>query len=272
MDEQAPPNVRVIAGAVAVLISLVGLFTISGAIGRVQRNEPVWFSLSLGLVAIAAACFVVAEILAPAPVADEPKEDEEGGEPRAAGSTQPSRSRARARTTLRIVATVLTLLGVLAVVIVTVSSTTARERPVVTGSLATTDGNPFTASVKVGSLSSHDRVAMIVDGLVADGRSFRPHTVYQAYIGPDQEGQIDHTVTMVVPNLDDYEALGVKAYTGPISNAPSDSDDTPCEEYPRQVSTQKDTVRQQGPGCVIIEIPEPVATPTPTPAQDSETP
>jgi hypothetical protein len=96
MDEQAPPNVRVIAGAVAVLISLVGLFTISGAIGRVQRNEPVWFSLSLGLVAIAAACFVVAEILAPAPVADEPKEDEEGGEPRAAGSTQPSRSR-RAR-------------------------------------------------------------------------------------------------------------------------------------------------------------------------------
>jgi hypothetical protein len=262
MDDQANPSLRGIVGAVALILGLVGLFTLNGVVGRVQRNEPEWFTASLVLITLAATCYLLGELLLPPQrTGDDGSSDTETNELEAP-TPRPSRTdraRAHIRTALRWLAPIMGLCGVLAAVISSVGSTTARERPVVTGSLAATADRAFTATVKVASLSSHDRVAVIVDGLTPADSSFKPHTVYQAYIGPDQEGRIDHSVTLTIPHLDTYEAVGVKAYTGPVSHTSSSSEDTPCEKYPRQVSSQQDVVRQQGPGCVIIEVPTPTS-------------
>jgi len=265
MGDQANPSLRGIVGAVALIIGLVGLFTLDGVVGRVQRNEPGWFTASLVLITLAAGCLVLAELFRPSQADDGEVADADGSPEPDAGKTRTDRAKV-ARTGLSGFGTFLGVLVVFAAVAASIGSARARERPVVTGSLAMTPDRSFTATVSAGSLSSHDRVAVIVDGLVASDENFMPHTVYQAYIGPDQDGKIAHSVTLSIPRLDTYEAIGVKAYTGPVADTDPASEDTPCETYPRQVSSQTNVVSKQGPGCVIIEVP----TPTPS-ANENDT-
>jgi hypothetical protein len=240
MENNANSNLTAIAGAAALVVSLVGLFVLTGVVGRVQRNEAGLFVAGMGTVVVAALVLLIAEQVGP---------------------TGAPADTARGARTLRIGASVLGTIGILLAVAASVSSARTTERPVVTGSFSSGSTTEFTATAKASNLSSSRRVIVIVDGLSGMGANWEAHTIYQAYLGPDSDGKVDHHVTLQIPQDSHYAAVGVKAYTGLRDAA---FDDTPCSTYPRQVSQprQADRFSKQGPGCVILATT--AATPTAT--------
>ncbi len=253
MDERANPGLQAIAGAAALIVALVGLFVLTGVVGRVQRNEATLFVVGLCAAVLAATFLVIGD--------------------RLVGGADPTPRAQRAARWVSILAYALGMAGIVLAVVASVKSASTSERPVVTGSFSTDDPPQFTATVKADNLASSRRVVVIVDGLTPEGATWRPHTVYQAYIGPDKGGSVNQSVTLRIPGLRDYEAVGVKAYTHAMGVAPNTSgatasDDTPCSTYPRQVSNESQAVRvlENGPGCVILETPParmPTASATP---------
>lgn len=291
------PVTQTIAGTIAATVAVVGLFVLTDAVGRVQRNETWLFAVSIAAVVAGTAVLVGAAVwLGSGSQSDEetagrmtagagdPEEGAatpggelgEGESPSSATAPEESPTVTHAasnpgenasgeaatkpivRSAVVVVGLALIASGLCLATFAAIKSGAASERPVATLAYDPEAALPLTATVRVENLASDKRVVVMVDGLGEDSttrNAWRPHTLYQAYIGPDSNGSVNQQIRLPLPDLKRFAAVGVKAYTG---SRGAQFDDTPCADYPRQVATrdQADRLLKLGPGCVIMDLPK----------------
>jgi hypothetical protein len=219
-------NVGALTLGVGTLITLLGTFTLTGAVGRVLRNDPEQLRTALVLLLLGAAFLAAA------------------GLPLTHGLVE---------STCSLAGLVLTFVGLLLGVLAGARSPTYTERPAINAHLAQ-DGLQLEGSVKVANLPSTKRLVVIVDGLRSEaGGRLQPTTIHRAYVGPDSEGEVDVPLTLRVPG-GTYDSLGVRAWTSGVK--PSDSGDDAGHRCGESDTNGPDDV---GTGCIVVPLP-PVAT------------
>jgi hypothetical protein len=99
-------------------------------------------------------------------------------------------------------------------------------------------------------------LVLVVDGLSPsdDGETYDPTTLYEAYVGPDGNGNIDIPVSLRLYRY--FDAVGITAYVA-RPRVDAGSAGQICTPYPRRVSTTPDARNDVGPGCVIVTLPRP---------------
>lgn len=205
---------------VAPLIAAMGGLALTGTIGRVQRDEPTGFCIALALVIASGVLWVAA------PNAPDWK----------------IRKKLPLSTATKGIAFVLGGIGFVAALALAVNTANNAPRPQITPTLVLSDGGgKLTTEIEASNLATDRRLAFRVDLL---RRMEVVGHVYESYIGPDGDGNIDETVTVALPKSN-YTEVGVKAYTGTTS--PN------CDDF----SLVRDNDQfLTGTGCVIITLPE----------------
>jgi hypothetical protein len=230
-----------IVGAATALVSGIGALSLTGTLGRVQRNHGEWFIGSIGVVVVGAGLGLIATLVF---------------------------TNGTWRKVLQAVAVVLVVCGVALSFAVAVGTADDVERP----SLAITldeDTLAVTGSAKVGNLSSNDRLVVFVDGLLPGIDGYRTVSrLYQAYAGPDSDGDASAEIDVQVPP-GRFAAVSVKAFTGKEASTcdkraprPSTTPVAPEETrtgektaVPTPVGQLADEPEDRDPGCVIVVLP-----------------
>ena len=210
-----------VAILVAPLITAVSGLALTGTIGRVQRDAPDLLSIAIGFVIVAGTLWVVASTFTA------PK----------AGENHSKRDLA-----LRWVALGFAALGFLFAILAAISTANNEPRPRITPTLSD-DRSELTLEIETSSLSTERRLAVRVDLLDEHGPVGQ---VYEAYVGPDEDGNVDYTVTLPLP-ASGYTRIGAMAYT---------EEEPICDRFVRAVDDSK-----PGTGCVIISLPNPPPKP-----------
>jgi hypothetical protein len=233
-----------IVGAATALVTGVGALTLTGTLGRVQRNHGEWFIGSIGAVVVGAGLGLFATLVI---------------------------TNLSVRKVLQGAAVLLAVCGVAVGFAVAVGTADDVERP----SLAITldEGKlAVTGKAEVGNLSSNERLVVFVDGLVPGRDGYRTVSrLYQTYAGPDSDGNAAAEIDVQVPP-GRFVAIGVKAFTGknaskcdrsaPGLNAPVTGYRVPGEigtQHKTAVATPvaqlADEPEDRDPGCVIVVLP-----------------
>lgn len=224
------PGLAAVAMLVAPLLTAVSGLALTGIIGRVQRDEPKLFLIAIGLVIAAGTLWVLASTFAA--------------------------FRGRRSTIdllLRLVAFTLAAGGFGVAIGSAIDAANNEPRPQITSTLSE-DGTKLTVNVKASNLATEKRLAIRVDLLSQAGSVGE---AYEAYIGPDGDGNIDHTATVSLPKSG-YTRIGVRAHTG--SNEPkcvrSEEEQREMEELDTDNRKAEEEDRASGTGCVIITLPK----------------
>jgi hypothetical protein len=224
------PGLTAVAMLVAPLLTAVSGLALTGTIGRVQRDEPKLFLIAIGLVIAAGTFWVLASTLAAF-----------------------RGRRSIAALSLRLLAFVFAAGGFGLAIESAIDAANNEPRPQITSTLSE-DGTKLTVNVKASNLATEKRLAIRVDLL--DQENTVGGEAYEAYIGPDGDGNIDHTVTLRLPKSD-YTRIGVRAYTG--SNEPkcfrTEKEQKEAEEREKREKGDEED-RVSGTGCVIITLPK----------------
>jgi hypothetical protein len=209
-----------IAMLVAPLIAALGGLALTGTIGRVQRDEPFWFSFAIGLVIASGVLWVMASTF-----------------------TAPKTSDKRSTwdIVLRSIAFALAGAGFVIALVVAVTTANNESRPQVSATVSD-DGTKLTTHVTASSLPSNDRLAFRID-LLKGGEP--AGALYRAYVGPNSDGSVDQTITTLLPP-GKYEEIGVQAYTG--TTTPS------CDDF---ALVRSESTFGSGTGCVILRVAPP---------------
>lgn len=207
------PALVAVLGLIAPLAAALGALALTGTVGRIQRNAEARTELAFILVVAASAVWGIGLIL---------------------GSKW-----------LRVLAVATAAAGTVFALLAAITTAHRQSRPQIRATLNDTH-TVITATVTASGLAIGDRLAIEVDGLVWRSRNEVPAptkpSLYQAYIGPDQDGHISQTVSVAVPQ--EYNAVGVKAYTGKQSPH--------CNDFGEAVAS-----RESGTGCVIMSLAKP---------------
>lgn len=207
-----------IALLVGPLLAALGGLALTGTIGRVQREAPLGLSIAIGLVIVAGVCWVAAStVLAP----------KDGGSPKAVKALQG-------------IALVLAATGFVTALAIAVATANNEPRPEITPTLSD-DGTKLSTEVTASNLPTDHRLAFRVDLL---NRSQLVGHVYQAYVGPNADGDVDQTITTPLPT-GGYTEIEVKAYTGTTSPA--------CDDFSE---VRESATYGSGTGCVILTMPD----------------
>jgi hypothetical protein len=233
-----------IVGAATALVSGIGALTLTGTLGRVQRNHGEWFIGSIGAVVVGAGLGLIAALLI---------------------------TNGTVRKALQAVGVLLIVCGVAVAFGVAVNTADDVARP----SLAITldeDKLAVTGDAKVANLSSNERLVVFVDGLLPGTDGYRTVArLYQAYAGPDSDGNASAEIDVQVPP-GRFAAVGVKAFTGNEASkcdrsAPGPSPTSTEFIAPEEARTQDQTPgrtptgrladepQDRDPGCVIVVLP-----------------
>jgi hypothetical protein len=215
-----------ILGLVAPLATALGALALTGTVGRIQRNAEVLTLAAFILVVLASGLWAAGLLL-------------KGG----------------ASTASRLVATLFAVAGTCLALVAAIVTAGRQPRPRIDASLNEA-GSVLTATVTASSLKTEDRLAIVVDGLeappVGPNSTVGQTSLYQAYVGPDQDGNVSQKVSLSVP-ANKFTNVGVKAFTGRIS--PSCDD---LAEKKVQVKSQKES----GTGCVVLSVSAAMPQPT----------
>jgi hypothetical protein len=203
---------------IAPLVAALGGLALTGTIGRVQRDDPLGISIAIGLVVASGALWVVASVTT-APTGDE--------------------HRGPLDTFLRIVSIVLAAAGFVLALAVAVSTANNEARPQISAILSK-DYSKLTTQVTASGLPSNNRLAFRIDLLK---KSEFVRSLYQAYVGPDSDGNVKQTIKTPLPQ-GNYNEIGIKAYTG--TTAPF------CDDF---AAVRENATIGSGTGCVLISIP-----------------
>jgi len=210
---------------IASVVAALGLLTITGTVGRVQREDPTLFSIALGLVLFAGALWLAASTF-----------------------TAPARVR-ETRSTLDVVlrglAILAGLVGFALSLDLAVGTANNEPRPEITPTL-NVKKHELTTEITASSLPTNHRLAFRVDLL--DRGELVGH-VYQAYVGPNADGNVNQTITTLLPTQG-YTEIEVKAYTGTTSPQ--------CDDFEQILN---DKTFGSGTGCVIITLPSQAVSP-----------
>jgi hypothetical protein len=219
-----------VAILVAPLITAVSGLALTGTIGRVQRDEAELFSLAIGLVIAAGTLWVLASTLTA------PKQGE---------------SRSYANIGLRLSAFLLAAGGFVLAIHAAIDAANNQPRPHITPTLSE-DGSKLTLHVEASTLSTEKRLAVRVDLLDQEDTVGQ---VYEAYIGPDADGNVDHTVTVPLPRstpTSNYTRVGIRSYPG--------ESEPKClrfrDELEKEKTKEDNEGELDGTACVIITLPE----------------
>lgn len=152
---------------------------------------------------------------------------------------------------LKLAALSLAAMGFVLAICAAIDAANNEPRPQITSTLSE-DGTKLTVNVKASNLATEKRLAIRVDLLSQEGSVGE---AYEAYIGPDGDGNVDHTATVSLPKSG-YSRIGVRAHTG--SSEP-ECVRTAEEQREREESDSKKTDEEDlvsGTGCVIITLPK----------------
>ncbi|MDQ3725532.1 MAG: hypothetical protein M3335_06550 [Actinomycetota bacterium] len=201
----------------APLIAAMGGLVLTGTIGRVQRDEPELLSLAILLVVVSGVLWVAAPSFEGAKII----------------------KRWRADVAAKRWAFVFGGIGFMLALGIAVNSADNSPRPRLIPTLSE-DGSKLTTTIEASNLPSDRRLAFRIDLLRQ--RQTVGH-VYEAYVGPDGDGNVNQTITVPLPESG-YTEIGVKAYTG--TSAPG------CDDF-AEVLDDDDLL--SGTACAVITIP-----------------
>lgn len=219
------------AAAAAALVSGVGALTLTGALGRVQRNQGTLFAIAVGCVAIGAGLWVAGSLISP----------------RARKFTRFGRN-IGPRSATQALAVAFSLVGLVVGFAVAVSTANDTEQPTVSLALGR-HLETVAASAKVGNLSSEDRLTVYVDGLKSSaGGGYDSSHLYQTFVGPDGDGDASAEIKVGLPR-GRFNAVGIQAFTAEQPEG--------CGRYPRRSGGDDEA----GTGCAILQLPARTAAP-----------
>jgi hypothetical protein len=215
-------NVSALAAGVTSLFAVIGTLTATGAVGRLERNEPDALIAAVVIVLLGSVMLVIA------------------GLPITTG---------RSEIFATLVGTGLTVIGIGWAIAAGINDASRSERPELRVSV---DGEHslLKGTVKAGNLESDQRFAVLVEGLkpaTAERRKWDMATLAQYYVGPDGDGKVDLPLEVIVPSKG-YTAVGVRAWSG---------DSKRCRTYPRRGASEtfKKQVKAARAGCVVLPLP-----------------
>jgi hypothetical protein len=215
-----------IAAAAAALVSGIGALTLTGSLGRVQRNDGTGFAWAIALVVFGAAVWI------------------------AGGMIRPTARKLRLlgrnfglRELVQALGVVFSFVGVIVGFAVAISTANDIEQPDVSLKLSE-DGRAVVGRAIVNNLSSDDRLAVFVDGL--NGVNNRPTNLYRAFVGPNGDGKASNDIQVAIPP-GRYDAVGVRAFTRASHG---------CRE---DLGTQ--TKGTEGTGCAVLRLAEHPSSP-----------
>jgi hypothetical protein len=225
-------NVTALTAGVTSLFALVGGLTATGALGRLERNEPEVLIAAVLIVLLGSVMLVIA------------------GLPITSGQSEIFAS---------LVGAGLTAVGIGWAVAASITDARHSERP---GLEVAVDakGALLEGTVKAGNLAFDERFAVLVEGLKKRGAGregdWSVSTLAQYYVGPDGEGKVELPVKVRVPPKR-YTALGIRAWSG---------DDERCRNYPTRggIEDFRTQVAEARAGCVVLPLPTEEQTPEPT--------
>jgi hypothetical protein len=219
-----------VVALVAPLTVAIGTLAVSGPIGRVQLNLPGWFAAALVVLVIGSGVWFLASLPKPA-------------------------------SRLQQVAVGLVILGYASALVFAVLTANDQPRPRINASLSD-DRSKITASITASSMSTDDRLAILMDALVRNEpgseEEFRvEERIYRAFVGPDENGNVEQSITMPLPE-GDVTDIGIKAFTGTESPACDDVAAQPDPTEPNEEEAEEEAVEKgnvgSGTGCVVISL------------------
>jgi hypothetical protein len=233
-------------------ITIIGLFEVTGALGRVQRAYPELLTAAFVALLIAGWLMVIR------PAEDPPKDE-------SLGWLTKLWAWLRRRGPSAGLAALFTVVGTGLAIYLAIQTATISPRPQITAS-TTEDGKEFTATVTAEYMAPNRRIAIQVDALTdrreieasQAGEVAEGERVYSAYVGPKSDGNVSHTLTIPNP-APKARAVSVRAFTGDGA--------TPCVLGTRP-STANVTDEEYGSGtaCVTTVVSPPAPTSPPAPA------
>lgn len=219
---EASPGLGSLTAAAVALIGGVGALTLTGALGRVQRNQGEAFAVALALVALAPVIWIGAGYVS--------KEH----------TTTLLGKVLSTRSTVRTASSVVGFIGVAIGFTVAVLTASETEQPIVTLKV---DGQTLRAdaSATVSNLSSNGQLSFYVDALTEQDDDYRVVNLYRAFVGPNAEGNASHSTKVDLPP-GAYDALGVRAFTAPKAKR--------CDYEGRE-----EIRGEQATGCIVARLP-----------------
>lgn len=231
-EQAAGPGLASVAAAGVAFIGAIGGLTLTGVLGRVQRNSGPEFAWAVTLVLLGAALWLLSFMISP-----------KAGKIKSKALPTRWRNRVRPREAVQALAVVVSIVGLLVGFTTAIGTADDTEQPAVTLKVGG-NGASVVGTAKVGNLSSEDRLTVYVDGLRRndDGGFATSATsnLYQAYVGPDKDGEVSHDIAVTVPP-GRYDAVGIKAW---MSEKPED-----CGAYPNRTEGS-----ESGTGCAIMRL------------------
>lgn len=226
------PGLTGVAMLVVPLLTAVSGLALTGTIGRVQRDEPKNFAIAIGLVIAAGTVWVLASTLK---------------------APRSWKGRHIWDALLKLLALSLAAIGFYLAINAAIDAANNEPRPQITSTLSE-DRTKLTVNVKASNLATEKRLAIRVDLLSQEGSVGE---AYEAYLGPDGDGNIDHTATIPLPKSG-YSRIGVRAHTG--SSEPkcvrTEEEQREKEEADSENKKADAEDRVSGTGCVIITLPK----------------
>jgi hypothetical protein len=186
-------GIAAIGVTVSGLIGVLAALTLTGTLGRVQRDEPIAILAALVLAAAAGGLWALAPVL-------------------------PGTKLDRVRARLKPIGIVLAFLAFAVALYAAVITADYDPRPQLDASLSS-DHKTLTTTITASNLNSTRRMAIAILLLRGSQKQF----LYRAYMGPTSEGTLDQTIVTPLPDLAPYRQIEIRAYTGRSSPA--------CDEY-----------------------------------------
>jgi hypothetical protein len=211
---------------VAPLAATLGLFKATESIGRIQRDEPFLLWLAIALVLLAGTMLTIGNFLS--------------------GEGESAKARRWARR-LFFTASAFTAAGFALALGLVFSNAGQESRPQIAATLNRAE-DELTAHVTASNLRTDHRLAVKVD-LATVRPGFSVDSIHpflkdgslpleRAYMGPDEEGDVDQQLTLNIPPGSRYTNVVIKAYTGATNQS--------CRELAKGADA--------GTACTIIHL------------------
>ena len=219
-----------VAAAATALIAGVGALTVTGALGRVQRNIGTWFAIALTLVVVGAGLWLAGTLIGPKL------------------KLKLGRRRLGVAQLAKVLGVLVSLAGVVAGFGTAIDAANDTEQPSVT--IKVDPRNlVLTGTVTVENLSSQEHLTVYVQGLERGQKGYEPRAyVSQAFVGPNGDGEASQQLNIQLPP-GRFDAVLVRAFTS----------DNPQECGVHAKGGAGD--RKDFSGCVLVELPDRSARP-----------
>jgi hypothetical protein len=246
-----------LAAGMTVLVAALGLFGgLTGSVARMARNDPWWTGFAVVAVIVSVALAIAARLVAPS----------DGLKRTPVPKVQETR-RPYWSTTMLWVSAFLLAVGLIVAVVKLTATIGKDDRPSVSAQStrdATTGVASLSGTAKAGGLAADDAIRVVVVAY-AEGETDEGTQLYYAVVGPNPDGMVDNTFTVILPTgarsvvitagKDPANASGV-----PGTCQPEASIDVPVDPAdPVVVSGEDETLT----ACALVSVPAPPPPPPP---------